>query len=1190
VTDLAVLAIQIDSAGAKKGAAEAVAATKTIRDAAKETEDATKSLNKVLGAIGGVLALRKIVAVGKEVLLLGARYETLGIAVAAAGTNVGRSQLELKALQKELQATGISMIEARQNILRMVQANIDLSKSTDLARIAQNAAVIANTNSSEAFNRLVHGLATGHVLVLRNLGLVVNFENAYERMAEQLHTTTENLTEAERQTARLNEVQRAGANIAGVYTAAMATAGKQLGSTVRFLEDAKVKASEAFQPSFTAAVFAYAKALKVAGEHAEAVGAGLLFLGSAGVLTAIYAVGAAFVALNIAIAPVVTALGIIAALAGTGALAWYRYATATKEARLELDKFTDSVGKTTLAELAKLLVTNRVEARKLEEELKSRPAEGMALQQLRRQGLAGLGPPGKDIATTREALEKLNDEYGILQLRLIEIDRLRLAGLAKDAADAEAAAAKLAAALEEAKKQAKQLLQDMVAVAEVAGDPVLQAYAAQLKLLGDLHDIASRLPPIFAEALAEGIKKASIELQRLEGIITTPRFERALQALALGGLRPTTKTTSDFLTTPGGVGSPLNLRAATDLPKYLTNLDGSLVQVNVALSEATQATLELIQTQERYRLAAIDLAVDVGILPDALGKAASSLVRMIATMQQLKAAGKDTTDTLVLGLAQMVASLVPGKSAVANTARGGIGGAAAGFAVRGPVGAVVGGVLGVASGLFGGDGGQRKKDIEALTEAIKRFAEQARHLTPLQQTLDNLTKEFNALYAEAKRLGEPTRQIAANYARQVQEAKDAFAQQEFAFQKGLEVRRLELEGTEAEAATAALALRQAEQIAEAAKQGYGAATTAVLQHVHALEKEKLALDQAVAAIQQKSEAEQFLGDLEARELALVGDKAGAARKRLENQALAAQREAEALFTAGTITEDIFDRLTGVINGELNVALEELGTTVDETGKQINAFVARAREDLEVRRLVALGLTEEAAARQVVLDQQREINTLIEQGADEATLALAKYVQSLEATAAWIDRVTAAEEKRLRVLELTARKEEDLAVRELRALGRTAGADELAQIQRNAAELRDALEQGLGQAVIDNILRVQGIERGAADAARRAAQEEAFLKGSTSLGGGLEAESRTSFNAAVGITESQANRLAGLMQTQVVYQSNLPDMRAALRELVQLARIGRGLVGSDLDIEAIDAALEGRSSSADRAAGLPPGNV
>jgi len=190
----------------------------------------------------------------KEITLLAARYETLGVVMRTVGNNAGYSGEQMEGFAKSLEETGISILESRQSLLRMIQAQLDLTKASELARVAQDAAVIGNINSSEAFQRMVYGIQSGQVEILRTIGLNVNFENSYQRVAKATNRTALELGEAEKAQIRMNVVMEAGERIAGTYEAAMGTAGKQLLSLERHVENLKVLTGRLFTPVLAEAV------------------------------------------------------------------------------------------------------------------------------------------------------------------------------------------------------------------------------------------------------------------------------------------------------------------------------------------------------------------------------------------------------------------------------------------------------------------------------------------------------------------------------------------------------------------------------------------------------------------------------------------------------------------------------------------------------------------------------------------------------------------------------------------------------------------------------------------------------------------------------------------------------------------------------------------------------------------------
>jgi len=266
--DIAELGIVVD-------ARQAQAATRALDDLdqqGKRTAGSMKFLENAAKLLAAAFAAVKLAKLIEESTMLAARFETMGVVMRVAGNNAGYTGAQMQGLEKDLTKTGISMIKARENLTGLATANIDLSKASKLARAAQDLAVVGNINSSEAFSRLTNGIKTGEVEVLRTLGLNVSFEGSYKRLAAQLGTTSDKLTEQQKIQARTNEVLKQSAAYAGIYEEAMGTAGKQVNSLSRYVEDAKVKLGNFFLAAFSDAVVMYTDALKDANKELDKLG------------------------------------------------------------------------------------------------------------------------------------------------------------------------------------------------------------------------------------------------------------------------------------------------------------------------------------------------------------------------------------------------------------------------------------------------------------------------------------------------------------------------------------------------------------------------------------------------------------------------------------------------------------------------------------------------------------------------------------------------------------------------------------------------------------------------------------------------------------------------------------------------------------------------------------------------------
>jgi hypothetical protein len=251
-----------DAAG--ESALALAAREEELTQKAREVEAAHKAVTDGMKMAGAAMAVAggAALALTKSFVGVASRNQELGIVVAQTGANIGKTTEEMTAYENSIKDMGITTQAARQSLIQMAQANIDLAQATKLARLAQDAAVVGQLNSSDAFNRLITAIQRGEIEMLRTMGLNVSFEESYKDIANQLGKTTAELTQQEKTQARVNAVMASGANIAGAYEAAMGTAGKQQRSMARYTEELADQMGQALLPAYSQLVSAQTDILK----------------------------------------------------------------------------------------------------------------------------------------------------------------------------------------------------------------------------------------------------------------------------------------------------------------------------------------------------------------------------------------------------------------------------------------------------------------------------------------------------------------------------------------------------------------------------------------------------------------------------------------------------------------------------------------------------------------------------------------------------------------------------------------------------------------------------------------------------------------------------------------------------------------------------------------------------------------
>lgn len=274
-TDVATLVLAVDASAVKQGGAELDKLTEKGKGAEAQTKKlntATDALRQAYVDIAKAFAAWQISAFVKDSAMMAARFETMGIVMKIAGNNAGYTREQTEKYSKALQEQGISMMQSRDAIVQLATANIDLAKASDLGRAAQDLAVVAGINSSEAMERMIQGIKSGEQEILKTMGMQVSWEASYKKLAAQIGTTSDKLTEQQKVMARTDAVIEEGVKYQGIYEEAMGTAGKAMTSLTRYWDNFKIKAGEVFLPALADAVNTLTDALKAANAELDKAG------------------------------------------------------------------------------------------------------------------------------------------------------------------------------------------------------------------------------------------------------------------------------------------------------------------------------------------------------------------------------------------------------------------------------------------------------------------------------------------------------------------------------------------------------------------------------------------------------------------------------------------------------------------------------------------------------------------------------------------------------------------------------------------------------------------------------------------------------------------------------------------------------------------------------------------------------
>jgi hypothetical protein len=237
-------------------------------------------LNKAASVTGAVIATTgfALIKLGKNAFNDAARVQELDIAMKAIGRSTGIGYKAINEASNAIRKNGIEMAASQQIAIEFAQNSLEIGKASDVARVAQDLAVIGAKNSTETTMLLTRAIITGRTELLKSAGVQKSAGQMYEEFAAKAGKSATALTAVEKQTAVLNGVLKEGEKVFGTYEAAMLAPGKILRSFPRILNDITVELGKSVTVGFAPVIsetYNFIKAISTALRENEGFQKGL---------------------------------------------------------------------------------------------------------------------------------------------------------------------------------------------------------------------------------------------------------------------------------------------------------------------------------------------------------------------------------------------------------------------------------------------------------------------------------------------------------------------------------------------------------------------------------------------------------------------------------------------------------------------------------------------------------------------------------------------------------------------------------------------------------------------------------------------------------------------------------------------------------------------------------------------------